>query len=300
MINAARQTMMRPVSVATYTVVSFVSSTCWAELPQGKFIDPKPVAGIERSSEFYPVVSADELELYFRSDDEGNPDIWVARRSDRDRPFEDASILAEVQHPSDDNPGSLSADGLTLYFGSSRSGNFDMYQAVRKDLSSPFDSITDLGPNVTGNELENFPAVSPDGTSLYYHISSSPGDSIHSLWTATRTRTRTASSPIPRTSGTSSTAIQPSIPGNRRCPRMDSRFFFSDGFFREPRPDGQGQIDISVWRRESTTDPFGVPQNLNDVWPGTRNKHHEGTGRDGLYLARLAVRRFQTVLQHAG
>jgi hypothetical protein len=253
--------------LATLIWVNF-STISHAALPQGRFTDPKPVAGIDLSNELYPVVSPSGLELYFTYDSENNQDIWVARRSARDMAFESVTRVAEINSSAGDNPGSVSADGLTFYFGSGRRGNFDMYQATRPDLDSPFQHITDLGSGVVDSALDNMPFVSPDGMSLYYHRSGTPGSPDHRLWSASRSDLSE--------SFTNAMDLGNIVNGS---PTIDSwkpsvssdglTLFFSDGFFGAPRPGGVGAIDIWISHRETVDDPFGAPINVNDAWPGT-------------------------------
>lgn len=240
-----------------------------AEVPQGRFVDPQVVLDPTTSDPaYYPVVSSDGLELYFRRDVNDNPEIWVATRENVDQMFTNARAVTGVNSPSNDNTGGISADGLTLYFGSERGGNFNMYQATRADLNSPFGNVRSLGPGVNTSILDNMPFVSPDGLSMYYHRSTYGGSSDHRLWTATRPDTKSIFG--------NAMDLGDAVNGN---PTADSwkptvstdglTVFFSDGFFGLPRPGGQGGMDIWVSYRESTEDSFGVPVNLNDLWPGT-------------------------------
>ncbi len=268
MIIVTRQMIVRTMSVAACAVLFCLSGSSSAEIPQGRFVHPRLVAGIDLNFEAYPVISASGLELYFRSDVRDDPEIWVATRSNSNGPFESVSILAEINSSSNDNPGGISSDGLTLYFGSNRSGNFGMYQATRADLSSPFGDITDLGPGVNTNELENFPFVSTDGLSLYYHKSSFATSTEHRLWMATRQD--------PNGTFGNAADLGDIVNGN---PTIDTwkpsvsadglTIFFSDGFFGDPRLGGKGGLDVWVSHRDSTADAFGAPMNLNDMWPGT-------------------------------
>lgn len=251
----------------------FVFETaCANAAPRGRFVDPKPVAGIEMPSdgenvaELYPVISTDGLELFFRSDVGSNPELWVASRSDAHGPFEQVSLLAELNSPADDNPGGISADALTIYFGSNRNGNFDMYQATRATRDAPFENVTLLSPDLSSSRTENFPSVTPDGLTLYFHRSVEVGKPR--IWTATRESTAD-----PFTEGRDlGDTVNASSPYSQWKPSVSSdglTLFVSDGFFSPPRPGGKGDLDIWVSYRETLDAEFGPPVNLNDLWPGS-------------------------------
>jgi hypothetical protein len=89
---------------------------------------PVEVAGLPAGVRALPVVTPDELTIYFAS---GN-DIWMARRAAATEPFGTATLIDEVSLPgSGDEPGWISSDGCTLVFASNRSGSFDLYIARR-------------------------------------------------------------------------------------------------------------------------------------------------------------------------
>jgi hypothetical protein len=260
----------RLLAVLLYPVWLLLATVCIAAPPQGRFIDPRPVAGIEMPSdgqnpaELYPMISADGLELFFRSDVGNNPELWVASRSDPNGPFEEVSILAELNSPADDNTGGISADALTIYFGSNRNGNFDMYQATRPARDAPFENVTLLSADLSTSSTENFPFVTPDGLTLYYHRSDEVGQPR--IWTATRESTDDQF-----TGGRDlGDVVNDSAPTVQWKPSVSSdglTLFFSDGFFNPPRPGGKGDLDIWVSYRESLDADFGTPMNLNDLWP---------------------------------
>lgn len=98
-------------------------------------INSEPADDIDRR----PVTDADGLILLFasnRSPASGtNLDLYEARRAGIGGEFAAPVRLAEpVNSPGEDRPGSLSADGCTMYFTSNRpggAGGFDVYRARR-------------------------------------------------------------------------------------------------------------------------------------------------------------------------
>jgi hypothetical protein len=262
----------------------FVVRPLYADVPHGRFINPQQVPGVNSlTSELYPVISVNGLELFFRSDRGGNPDIWVATRPTKDQPFQSASNLgAPVNGSLLDEPGGISSDGLTLYFASGPSGaviNFDMYQATRATLQSPFSNVTSLGPGVNTNVIENQPFISLDGLQLFYHQSAANT-------VAAQTRVRMATRSSTQDTFADSIDLGDVVNGmdDARKPTVSAdgmTMFFSD--FAEagagpPRPGGLGGSDIWVSHRNSTTEPFGAPVNLNTMWPGSTVNSPLGEG----------------------
>ena len=95
-----------------------------------------------RYEELRPVLSPDGLTLYFGSKRYGigndtNGDIWMARRTPTDPPFQQPINLWGMNNTGIDFPVTVSADGCTLYFASNEetglgdSQNFRLYQATR-------------------------------------------------------------------------------------------------------------------------------------------------------------------------
>jgi hypothetical protein len=231
----------------------------------------KPVAGINvPTGEDSPVISADGLELYFDSSGSGASDLRVATRLNRNDPFQPPTIVQGINSGADEDPGSISADGLTLYFGSDRAGgigNYDMYRSTRADRQSPFGNVTSLGAGANTSVLDNYPFVSDDGLSVYYHRSSGGAATDHRLWTATRNSTGMFADPQDLGAVVNG---QPTLNSWRPTVSSDGlALFFSDGPFATPRPGGSGGGDIWVAWRDGTTQPFGTPVNVNNLWPGS-------------------------------
>jgi len=115
-----------------------------------------------------PTLSNDELELYFSSPKNGTPDIWRATRASADLPWEAAVRVAELSSTvAMDVEPELTADGLTIYFSSERTGatpTFRMWSARRASplsawqvpqlvVVNPLDATTtDRGPTVDATD----------------------------------------------------------------------------------------------------------------------------------------------------
>jgi Tol biopolymer transport system component len=75
--------------------------------------------------------------------------------------------LTGVNSGADEGGPALSADKLTLYFESSRSGNFDLYRATRDTTHDDFGAVTPLAALNTGFD-ERDPNLSADQLTLYF------------------------------------------------------------------------------------------------------------------------------------
>jgi Tol biopolymer transport system component len=92
----------------------------------------EPVGDINSSSsEDYPVVSPNDLTIYFASDRLGDFDIWVATRDSLLHPFTGLRVVNELNSTKADFPSFVSSDGCTVYFTSARSGYLAPYVATK-------------------------------------------------------------------------------------------------------------------------------------------------------------------------
>jgi OOP family OmpA-OmpF porin len=120
----------------------------------------------------------------------GDADMWVATRDVIGQVFRSPVNLGPaLNSPSYDGEPNISADGLTLYFGSDRSrgiGHRDIWVATRASLSSPFGPPTDVGKPVDSASEEATPDLSRGGRTLLF-LSDRPGSHLFDLWQSTRT-----------------------------------------------------------------------------------------------------------------
>jgi len=103
-----------------------------------------------------------------------------------------------------------------------------------------------------------------DGLTLYFHSDRAGGQGNLDLYAATRATTDEpfgAPEPLSQVNSIYD-EIRPTVSADGLT------LFFSDGLGRQ-RPGGQGDLDIWVATRDTVSDPFGTPVNLNDLWPGS-------------------------------
>lgn len=87
----------------------------------GVWGSPEPVARFSLDYEFSPVVSDDELTLYFASDrggpqEKGDFDIWMTTRPSKTAAFEKPQLVSGVNTTQGETPSWLSPDACRLYF----------------------------------------------------------------------------------------------------------------------------------------------------------------------------------------
>jgi len=102
--------------------------------PQGV---PAAFPELDASTPAFPVVTADELSVYFaspRTDGgaKGERDIWRADRTSVTAPFGPPVPVAELNSAADDLPSWIAPDGCVAYLASTRDGAaFKIYEAKR-------------------------------------------------------------------------------------------------------------------------------------------------------------------------
>ena len=190
-----------------------------------------------------------------------------------------------VNSPADDWDPSISADGLLLLFGSTRSGgvgNIDIWASTRATIDDPWGEPTNLGPIVNSAQDETDPSLSTDQLSLYFRSNRPGGIGREDLWVTTRS---TTSDPWgePVNLGSPPNSIHddsdPSISADRL-----SLYFSEYGSTINVRPDGYGISDIWITTRPATDAPWGEPVNLGPTVNSTRDDFMQCISSDGLML----------------
>jgi len=209
------------------------------------------------SQDYMAVVSPDGLELYFsskRPGGNGGYDIWVTERATLNDPWGPPTNLGPQINRSSgtDMPGSMSADGLTLYLASGQ--NF--YTITRATTDAPWGPPVSLGPVVvpsTSYQNAN-PIISADGLELFFFSDRPRGYGEGSMWV---TRRATTADPwgTPVNMGVIAGAPAAEAP-TWLSPDGLTLLFFSN------RPGGYGNFDAWMTTRASKGSPWGPPQNL--------------------------------------
>ncbi|HSG70471.1 MAG TPA: hypothetical protein VLA12_08655, partial [Planctomycetaceae bacterium] len=147
-----------------------------------------------------PTLSSDGLTLIFESDRPGGPqptvefmpefNLWQTTRANLDAPWTQPVILSPpVNSAGFDKSPSLSADGLTLLFDSSRAGRTDIWMTTRRSLTGEWTTPLNLREQLdTKGMLDQHPTLSADGLTLFFGSTSvePPADDFLDLWMSTR------------------------------------------------------------------------------------------------------------------
>jgi Tol biopolymer transport system component len=206
-----------------------------------------------------PTVSADENTLFFTSGRNGQQDLFVSARPDRQLPWGEPLSLGDLVNDSieDDFSPRLSKDNKTLYFASNRNGGFgagDLYVATRESLEHPWGHATNLGPVLNTAAFEAFPTPTADGNTLYFNRSTTFDSQDADIWVTTRPNAHTPWEPpqrLPMPVNGPRAEFSPSISANGL-----SLYFASD------RSGNLGSIDIWVSTRKRVGDAWDSPRNV--------------------------------------
>ena len=135
-----------------------------------------------------PNMSADGLSLYFASGaargGSGFYDLWVATRATTNDPWgQPVNLGPMVNSSAADVAPSLSADGLTLFFGRTFTGqDFDLWMTTRATEDDAWGPPVKLAAPVNTSAVETFPSISADGSTLYFCSDRAGGSGQNDLW----------------------------------------------------------------------------------------------------------------------
>jgi hypothetical protein len=150
-----------------------------------EFTSSDPVAEINSAAdETFLRLSADEKTAYLvRAETVAT--AYVATRSDTLTSFSTAAPLAITGNAGADvSSPTVTADGLTMYFVSTRTGTLggnDVWKATRSNTAADFGNLEHLsGLSSSADEMDVY--VVPDGSALY--ISSARNAGVYTIWRA--------------------------------------------------------------------------------------------------------------------
>lgn len=226
-------------------------------------------------------ISPDGLSLYFGSDrpgGHGQYDIWVTTRPTKGDDWgTPVNLGPTVNSSSDDGCPRISADGLSLYFGSNRaggSGGYDIWVTTRASVSEPWGEPVNLGPTVNSNQWDASSSITADGLSLFFGSNREKTGTSHSnfcyIYKTTRpTRNDPWGEPV-RLGPT----VNPGLEYDSDYPSIsaDGRILF----FSSNRPGGiEDSWDLWMATRPTEDDEWDTAVNLgptvndsfHDLWP---------------------------------
>ena len=211
--------------------------------------------------------SHDGLEMYIESDAGGYGwwDLWVARRASTDEDWGPPENLGSALNtPEAELAACISADGLTLYFNSTRSGGYggaDIYMTTRATKNDPWGPPVNMGPKVNSSTGDGGPWISTDGLELYFNSYLRAGG--YGGFDIYVTRRATTDDPWAQ-SVNLGPVVNSAYNENSLSLSPDGLLLlFSEPYTTAtPRPGGYGGADMWMTRRASLSDPWQAPVNL--------------------------------------
>ncbi|MFC1635366.1 hypothetical protein ACFL5Z_11035, partial [Planctomycetota bacterium] len=184
-----------------------------------------------------------------------------------------------VNSSSYDSDMSISADGLSLYFTSNRSGgsgSYDVWVTTRETVQDPWGEPVNLGPTVNSSDWDHTPFISADALTLYFS-SNRPGGSGHvDIWFTTRTTVSDPWGP-PVNLGSAINSSDADAAVNISLDGLSL-------FFNSTRSGGYGAQDLYVSTRLTPSDPWGEPVNLGPTVNSSDWDYVPALSADGLSL----------------
>ena len=186
-----------------------------------------------------------------------------------------------INTSSEELSASISVDGLSLYFISTRSGGVggrDIWVASRATTDDDWGGPVNLGPIINTPAGEWGVSMSYDGLSLYFDTrQSGTTNAVNDLWVAKRATTDDDwGNPVSLGPTVNSGADDyvPSISADGLA------LYFTSG----PGRGGYGNYDLWVTMRETTDDPWGEPVNLGPMVNSSDYDLDPGISSDGRML----------------
>jgi Tol biopolymer transport system component len=211
------------------------------------FTTPKncgPSVNSAAYGEYGPSISADGLSFYFTSDrpgGSGEGDMWVMSRPSEEEPWDKPVNLGPtVNSTAEDSEPCISADGLELYFHSTRPegyGNQDLWVSTRRTTDDEWGTPANLGQDVNTQYHDGRPSLSSDGLLLFFNSNRPGGVGRYELWMTART---TRSDPWAEPVWVGPVVNSPHGHGASSCFSGDGRTLF----FASIRNCGFGSCDI--------------------------------------------------------
>jgi len=175
----------------------------------------------------------------------------VTKRASKQDPWDEPVNLGPQINTSDwDLVGSISSDGLSLYFET----NGVLYTSTRASRDAPWGSRVNLGPSINGSGYNGTVVISPDSLELYFLSDRGGGYGGADIWMSSRvTASDMWGQPI---------NLGPIV----NSPANDMAGAFSpDGLtflFASDRVGGFGNYDTWMTTRPSKDASWGSPRNL--------------------------------------
>src|ERR1051325_1502746 len=124
----------------------------------------------------------------------GDFDIYASTADGDDGDFGPAVLVPELSGPGRDTRTAIRRDGLEIFLSSDGTGrvggigSHDIWVATRATTLDPWSTPVNLGPTVNSTAFDGAPALSFDGTTLYFFSERAGGFGKRDLYVSTRPR----------------------------------------------------------------------------------------------------------------
>jgi Tol biopolymer transport system component len=279
--------MKRAISLVLVLALGMLVRVANADFTFGEPTNLGPMVN-STSNETHPRISSDGLSLYFasdRPDGSGSYDLWVTTRvttrSTTEYSWGEPVNLGPIVNSSAlDVAPFISADGLELYFNSTRSGglgNLDIWVASRERVDEDWSTPEWLGPVVNSSAIDGAPFISADSLELYFARGQSWNTDVD-IWLTMRASVSDQwGSPV---------KLGPAV--NGYASSVDcSPCISADGlvlFFSSTRAGGSGSYDLWMSRRDTLGEPWGEAVNLGPTVNSGFWEADSSISTDGLKL----------------
>jgi len=212
-----------------------------------------------------PTLTGDLLEIYFTTDREsGNGDVWFATRDSATQPFGAPAPVSAVDGASFETSSAISADGLTLWFGSDRgggAGGVDVWVTQRASRADAWSTPVNIV--ALNSAADDIPRPPGQHALVMPMASTRPADANPSGAYQTYLAARPAQGapfaapvPIPELDSPEGSTVD-------GCLTDDGLTLF---FSATPAGDaGAGDADLFVAWRRAPGEPFSFKQPLDDL-----------------------------------
>jgi len=116
-------------------------------------------------------------------------DIYASMRVGDDDAFGPPVLVPELSSPYRDTRTAIRRDGLEMFITSNRpggSGKIDLWVSTRETNLDPWSTPVNLGPTINTADDDGGPALSCDGTTLYFYSTRPGGSGGRDLYVTTR------------------------------------------------------------------------------------------------------------------
>lgn len=212
------------------------------------------------SSNDDPSLTADMLEIYFDTNRSGSHDVWRATRDSVDEPWGEPEELAELNSRANESTPEVSADGLSLWFGSDRmtASVMDIWVAERSSREEPWSApVLVAGAEVNTTADERGASAAEAGTALFFQSDREGAALGMELYLAARNAVGDPWERVVR-------LVELSSPAAELSPfaTEDARVIYFAS-------DRSGVMDLYVATRNASDEAFGAPVALSSINSGS-------------------------------